>query len=80
MAMSSLDRTCKASQLVARLLVLMFKYGDLPVYARDPDSRYRLPIGLMYRKEDPGNDRPARFEITTDYHDRPRADFSPTPP
>ena len=69
------ERTCTASQLVARLQELIAQHGDLPVYARDADTRYRLPIGLEFRDEQPREGRPVRFEITTDYHDRPRGDF-----
>lgn len=71
----TLDKTCTASQLVARLQSLIAMHGDLPVYARDADTRWRLPIGLMFREAQPDNDRQERFEITTDYHGRPRADF-----
>lgn len=71
----TLDKTCTASQLVARLQSLIAMHGDLPVYARDADTRWRLPIGLMFREAQPEDDRQARFEITTDYHERPRADF-----
>lgn len=72
---NELNRTCTASQLIERLKTLIAEHGDLHVYARDADTRYRLPIGLMFRAEQPEEDRPARFEITTDYHNRPRADF-----
>jgi hypothetical protein len=71
----ALDRTCTASQLVARLQALIAEHGDLPVYARDADTHWRLPIGLMFRAEQPQEERPARFEITTDYNERPRSDF-----
>lgn len=71
----ALDNTCTASQLVARLQALIAQHGDLPVYARDADTQWRLPIGLMFREEQPTQERPARFEITTEYHGRPRADF-----
>lgn len=71
----TLAKTCTASQLVARLQSLIAMHGNLPVYARDADTRRRLPIGLMFREAQPEDDRQARFEITTDYHERPRADF-----
>jgi hypothetical protein len=71
----SLTKTCTASQLVARLQELIARHGDLPVYARDADTRWRLPIGLMFREAQPEEERPARFEVCTDYHDRPRGDF-----
>lgn len=71
----TLAKTCTASQLVTRLQSLIAMHGDLPVYARDADTGWRLPIGLMFREAQPDDDRQARFEITTDYHERPRADF-----
>ena len=71
----ALDKTCSASQLVARLQELIAKHGDLPVYARDADTQWRLPIGLMFREAQPADERPARFEVCTDYHFRPRGDF-----
>lgn len=74
--MDNEKRTCKASQLVARLHDLIAMHGDLPVYARDADTRWRLPIGLLFREAQPGQERPARFEITAAYHERPRGDFS----
>lgn len=73
-----MERTCSASQLVARLQDLIAKHGDLPVYARDADTGFRLPIGLMFRGAQPDEERPARFEICTDYHERPRGDFEAT--
>ena len=70
-----LDRTCTASQLIERLQTLIKEHGDLPVYGRDVDTHWRLPIGLMFRIAQPKEERPARLEITMDYHNRPRADF-----
>lgn len=64
-------KTCRASELINRLGELVDQYGDLPVYACDPDTLIRLPIGLMYRDSEPDEDRPARFEITSDYYDVP---------
>lgn len=71
----TLDKTCVASQFVTRLQALIAQHGDLPVYARDADTQWRLPIGLMFREAQPADERPARFEITTEYFGRPRADF-----
>jgi len=72
-----LDKTCSATQLVARLQDLIAKHGDLPVYARDADTEWRLPIGLMFREAQPEDDRQARFEVCTDYYRRPRGDIEP---
>ena len=68
--------TCTASQLVARLQKLIVKYGDLPVYALDLDTEWRLPIGLVFRKAQVVEQRPKRFEVTTDYYGRPRGDVA----
>lgn len=68
----ALEKTCTASQLVTRLQELIEKHGDLPVYARDADTHWRLPIGLMFRDKQPTEERPARFEVTTEYNDTPR--------
>jgi hypothetical protein len=68
---------CLASQLVERLQALIKEHGDLPVFARDPDTRYRLPVGLEFRERDADGERPARFEVTTAYHDEPRSYLSP---
>lgn len=70
-----MDKTCSASQLIARLQNLIDQHGDLPVYARDADTKWRLPIGLMFRDAQPNDGRVARFEITTSYHYRPQSDF-----
>jgi len=72
-----LEQTCTASQLVERLQSLIVEHGDLPVYLRDPDTSWRLPVGLMFRAAQPGWPRPDRFEITGAYSGRPRGDFEP---
>jgi len=72
----ALDKTCTATQLVERLQDLIAKHGDMPVYARDADTGWRLPIGLMFRAADTDELRPDRFEICTYYHNRPRGDIS----
>lgn len=76
--MTNLGKTCTASQLVARLQALIAQHGDLMVYARDADTEWRLPIGLMFREAQEKFARPARFEITTDYYRLPRAHFLET--
>lgn len=66
---------CRASQLVARLQVLIAEHGDLPILARDADTQWRMPIGLIYRAND-GNG-PERLEIRTDYYGEPRGYIAP---
>jgi hypothetical protein len=72
-----MEQTCTASKLVMRLRELIEKHGDLPVYARDPDTHWRLPVGLRFRDAQPEEERPARFEIESEYHFRPRGDLVP---
>jgi hypothetical protein len=75
--MMALDKTCTASRLVARLQELMAEHGDLLVYARDADTQWRLPIGLVFRAAQPDEDRPERFEICTEYNGEPRGSLTP---
>lgn len=73
--MSDDERTCSALQLIAELQRLVSEHGDLPVFVRDADTSYRLPLGLMFREAQPLEDRPKRFEICSEYFVRPRGDF-----
>jgi hypothetical protein len=68
--------TCLASELVEALKNHIERFGDRPVYAHDPDTDWRLPIGLVVSEADPDEGLPERFEITTDYHARPEGDLS----
>lgn len=70
-----LEKTVTLSDLIQRLQEYRDKYGDLPVYARDADTRWRLPIGVVYRTENKAEEWPERVEIRTDYHGRPKGDF-----
>ena len=72
----TLAKTCTASQLVARLQSLIAMHGDLPVYARDTDTRWRLPIGLMHKPANEAEEWPERLEIKTNYHGRPDGDLA----
>lgn len=68
-------RTCAASQLIDRLREMVDQHGDLPVYLRDPDTDYLLPIGLLHKREDAVEEWPARLEIRSTYGGRPDGDF-----
>lgn len=70
-----LETTCTATQLIERLRQLVEQHGDLSVYADDADTGWRLPIGLVYKPADEGEEWPERLEIKTDYHGRPKGDF-----
>ncbi|MCC6416270.1 MAG: hypothetical protein IT582_10215 [Opitutaceae bacterium] len=61
----------RASQVIARLNELIAKHGDLPVWADDADTGWRLPIGIVYRPVPKSVDQSPRFEIKTDYHADP---------
>lgn len=70
-----LERTYRASELIERLQKLITEHGDLPVYADDPDTDYRMEIGLIYKPAKPEEEWPERFEIKIDYHGRPEGHF-----
>lgn len=61
----------RASDVVRRLLALISEYGDLPVCADDPDTGYRMPIGLIYKSENAQEGWPGRFEVKTEYYSTP---------
>lgn len=67
-----LDKTYLANQLVNKLNDLVKKHGDLPVYLNDPDSQYRLEIGIIHRPANFPNEWPERFEIKACYYGRPK--------
>jgi hypothetical protein len=69
------DPTCKASVLVKRLQEFINTHGDLPIYVDDPDTHWRLPIGLVFRPTRENEGLPNRFEIKTEYHRRPKGDL-----
>mgnify|MGYP000902554601 CR=1 FL=1 len=71
----ALEKTCTATQLIERLRQLVEQHGDIPVYADDADTGWRLPIGLVHKPADADEEWPERLEIKTDYHGRPKGDF-----
>lgn len=66
-----LKPTIKASELIDRLKMLVEEHGDLPVYADDADTGWRLPAGIVHRKEKTEEGWPERLEIKTDYYGEP---------
>jgi hypothetical protein len=60
---------CRASDLIRRLQQMIDTHGDCDVCLRDPGTRYRMPIGLLYREAHATERWPARFEITASYND-----------
>lgn len=71
----ALEETCTATQLIERLRQLVEQHGDLPVYADDADTGWRLPIGVVHKISEDNGEWPERLEIKTDYHGRPTGDF-----
>ena len=68
---SQSDKTCTISQMINRLKELLEKHGDLPIYADDADTDWRLTFGLQYREADIDNSE-ERIEIKTSYHGIPK--------
>jgi hypothetical protein len=66
-------QTCMASELIKRLNKLVATYGDLPVYVNDPDTQWRLPVGLTYQAVE--DSFPDRLEIKASYYGRPEGDI-----
>lgn len=62
----------KASDVINALERLIEKYGDLPVCADDPDTSWRMPIGIVHKADDKIEEWPERFEVKTDYHSEPK--------
>jgi hypothetical protein len=71
----ALENTCTATQLIEALRKLVEQHGDLPVYARDADTQWRLPIGVMHKPANEAEEWPDRMEIRTEYHGRPDGDL-----
>lgn len=71
----ALEQTCTATQLIERLRQLVEQHGDLPVYADDADTNWRLPIGLTHKPADAAEKFPERLEIKTAYYGRPEGDL-----
>lgn len=70
-----MEQTCTATQLIDRLQQLVEQHGDLPVYADDADTGWRLPIGLTHKPAYAAEEWPERLEIKTDYNGRPKGDL-----
>ena len=66
-----MERHYKASELIEKLTELIKEHGDLPVIADDPDTGWRMRIGIVHRAEDKGEEYPERFEIKTEYYGDP---------
>ena len=64
-------KTCTAQQLIDRLAVFISAHGNLPVYVLDADTGWLMEIGLIFQDEDPIEDQPEHFAITTSYHQSP---------
>ena len=62
----------KASKVIEAIQKLIDKHGDLPLCADDPDTSWRMQIGVVHRPENVDEDWPERFEIKTDYHHDPK--------
>jgi hypothetical protein len=62
----------KASAVIDALQKLIDQHGDLPVCADDPDTGWRLAIGIVHKTECEPEEWPERFEVKTDYGDDPR--------
>jgi len=67
----------RASQVIKALQKLIDIHGDLPVCLDDPDSGYKLKIGVIYRKEKNIEELPERLEILANYEDKPEGEIKP---
>ena len=63
--------TYRASEVVALLQKIIAEHGDLPVVTKDPDTGWRMEIGIVHKPANLVESWPARIEILTDYHCRP---------
>lgn len=72
----ALEKSCTATQLIGALRKMVEQHGDLPVYSDDPDTSWRLPIGLMHKPANESEEWPERLEIKTNYHRRPDGDLA----
>ncbi len=61
-----------ASELINVLRDIIAEHGDLPVVTKDPDTGWRLEIGVVYRDSNNIEGYPRRIEIRSSYHDRPK--------
>ena len=73
------NNTYRASELVKTLQELISRHGDLPVVAKDPDTGWRMEIGIVHKSVKPKEQYPEHLEIRTDYHSRPQGARSTLP-
>ena len=66
----------KASEVIIFLQKLVEKHGDLPLCAKDPDTHWRLRIGIVHKSENTAEEWPERFEIRTAYYTDPKGDIN----
>jgi len=62
----------KASDVINHLERLIARHGDLKICADDPDTDYRMEIGIVHKNFNRIEGWPERFEIKTDYHCSPK--------
>ncbi len=74
-----MDETYKASELIIKIQDLINQHGDVPVIANDPDTGYRLEIGIVFRPENKVEEYPDRFEIKSTYYGRPEGHKETSP-
>lgn len=61
----------KASEVITVLNDLIEKHGDLPICVDDPDTSWRLRMGIVYREKNISEGYQERFEIKTEFHGDP---------
>jgi hypothetical protein len=69
-----MEATCSIRQLIEQLKELEVQLGNLPVYLKDPDTDWIMPIGLIYSEtmeyQHKGITSPCLL-ITSEYYDYP---------
>ena len=71
-----LKRTIPATMLIRILSEIVKEHGDLPVYLKDPDTRYRMEIGILVKEENLVEEYPKRIEIRASYYGNPKGDVN----
>jgi hypothetical protein len=70
--------TYRLSDLILKLQEMLENHGDLPVVTCDPDTGYRMEIGVEHEAAADLEEWPERIEITSTYCGRPSgANLSP---
>ena len=67
--MATFPKTYMASELILKLVEFVNEHGDMPVVADDPDTDWRLEIGVVVKEADDDEGWPKRIEIKSCYHD-----------